>query len=867
MQNISNELIDHNEIQRLQGEFCKATGLCAYCLDSQGNRITEITGSDEQLRQIQEFSKQPAVRLALERVWEGSLEDLAIEDLNDDGDKIAAIAVRIGGSTVLYWLAFLIRPGRQAETQYFYDTLDLLQDTSGTLFANKMQSVNAAVEMRRNHSAEQELGRHAVTIDSMTEMLRFLDSDERVEGIMKKWLGILSTYLQVDSAQLYRLFAAEKTMDVVTEWLAPGETSVYDRTSRLPVPSILKRRKPIITSFGGNEREYLEEIRKQRLQAVIVLPVIGSDDTDVLMLSLNHRKHHVWSQQEIKFAGDAVRVLQSVISRRTQKNALSNTSKALEMTLENVDCSIYVTDKKTGKELYANRQLRNNFAKELSDGSFENMLKRAISQGRSGGGYEIHHAQPGCWYSLIFKEISWTNGEPANLYSLYDITDKKLYQRRIEQQAYTDILTGLYNRMCCERDLARHVDEAKKTGKTGVLLYLDLDDFKHINEGLGHQYGDVLLKAISNSIQRVSGIEETCYRMGGDEFVVIIPPSRYNEWDRIVADISAIFERPWFLKDADYYCTMSMGSVTFPDMGDTVLDLVQKADIAMYEAKKSGKNRIVNYESTLLEASDKRFSMEKNMRDATAEGYNEFEVYYQPIIDMQAGYACAGAEALIRWNSNKLGFIPPEEFIPLAEYLGLINPIGNHVLKEACAQCRKWNDNGHPNYRVNVNLSVVQLLQADVVEIVERILQETGISPANLVLEVTESLAINDMVRIKDILNRIRALGVKIALDDFGTGYSSLSHIKEIPFDLLKVDQSFVEDLADDAYSKAFIKMAGELAETLNVDVCVEGVETLDQYNVIKNMNINYIQGFYFDRPLERAVFEQKYVANSEENM
>lgn len=867
MQNFSSELIDQKEIQRLQGEFCKATGLCAYCLDSEGNQITEISGSEEQSQKIREFSQQPAVRLALERVWEGSLEDLAIEDLDDDGDKVAAIAVRIERSTVLYWLAFLVRPGRKAETQYFYDTLDLLQDMAGTLFTNKIQSVNAEVEMRRSRSAEQELSRHAVTIDSMMEILRLLDSDERLEGLMKKWLGILSAYLQVDSAQLYHLFAAEKTMDVATEWLAPGETSVYDRTSRLTVPSLLKRRKPIIASFGGKETEHLEEIRKQRLQAVIILPVIGSDDTDMLMLSLNHRKYHVWSQQEIRFASDAVKVLQSVISMRIQKNALNNATKALGMILENVDCSIYVTDKKTGKELFANRQLQNNFAKELSEGSFETMLKRGIAQGRSGGGYEIHHAQPGCWYSLIFKEITWTNGEPANLYSLYDITDKKLYQRRIEQQAYTDILTGLYNRMCCERDLARYVDEAQKTGKTGALLYLDLDDFKHINEGLGHQYGDVLLKAISNSIQRVPGIEETCYRMGGDEFVVIIPPSRYDELDRIVADISAIFEKPWFLKDADYYCTMSMGSVTFPDMGDTVLDLVQMADIAMYEAKKNGKNRIVNYQSTLLVAADKRFSLEKNMRDATAEGYNEFEVYYQPIIDMQAGCTCVGAEALTRWNSNKLGFIPPEEFIPLAEYLGLINPIGNYVLKEACTRCRQWNDNGHPHYRVNVNLSVVQLLQADVVEIVERTIQETGISPANLVLEVTESLAINDMVRIKDILNRIRALGVKIALDDFGTGYSSLSHIKEIPFDLLKVDQSFVEDLADDAYSKAFIKMAGELAETLHVDVCVEGVETLDQYNVIKNMNINYIQGFYFDRPLERAAFEQKYVANSEENM
>ena len=278
----------------------------------------------------------------------------------------------------------------------------------------------------------------------------------------------------------------------------------------------------------------------------------------------------------------------------------------------------------------------------------------------------------------------------------------------------------------------------------------------------------------------------------------------------------------------------------------------------MYEAKKSGKNRVARYNEGINSASGRRLDMEKNMRDATVDGYKEFEVYYQPIIDVQDGVACAGAEALIRWNSAKLGFIPPAEFIPLAEYLGLINPIGNYVLKEACACCRKWNDAGYP-YKVNVNLSVVQLLQADVVEVVEKVIKETGIEPRYLTLEVTESLAINDMERMKKILDSIKALGVKIALDDFGTGYSSLNHIREIPFDMIKVDQSFVKELADDAYSQSFVKMVAELAETLGVNICVEGIETEAQYQVVRNMKVKYIQGYYFDRPMKCEDFEAKY--------
>ncbi|MBQ9136997.1 MAG: bifunctional diguanylate cyclase/phosphodiesterase, partial [Lachnospiraceae bacterium] len=453
------------------------------------------------------------------------------------------------------------------------------------------------------------------------------------------------------------------------------------------------------------------------------------------------------------------------------------------------------------------------------------------------------------------------DGNKAALYSLYDITDKKTYQKKIEQQAYTDFLTGLYNRMCCERDLAWYVDDARKRKVKGGLLYIDLDDFKHINDGLGHQYGDILLKEISNALSKIEGIRTTCYRMGGDEFVIVIPPESYEESERILTQIKETFAQPWYLKDSDYYCTMSMGIVTFPDDGDRVQDLIKKADIAMYEAKKTGKNRVAKYSASLGSYSGKRLDMEKNMREATVTGYGEFEIYYQPIIDISLPEKpCTGAEALIRWNSNSLGFISPAEFIPLAEYLGLINPIGNYVLTEACRECKRWNDSGYPSYKVNVNLSVVQLLQNDIVDIVKQALEETGVNPHNLTLEVTESLAINDMERMRQILTNIKALGVRIALDDFGTGYSSLNHIREFPFDVIKVDQSFVKDLAEDAYSQSFIKMVAELANTIGVSICVEGIETEEQYRVLEGMRVRMVQGYYFDRPMPKSEFTKKYV-------
>ena len=215
---------------------------------------------------------------------------------------------------------------------------------------------------------------------------------------------------------------------------------------------------------------------------------------------------------------------------------------------------------------------------------------------------------------------------------------------------------------------------------------------------------------------------------------------------------------------------------------------------------------------------------------------------------------------LIRWNCESLGFISPAEFIPLAEYLGLINPIGDYVLLQACRRCKFWNDSGHPEYKVNVNLSVVQLLRNDTVDRVQDALTQTGLNPQNLTLEVTESLAINDMARMKKILGQIKELGVRVALDDFGTGYSSLNHIREMPIDVIKIDRCFIEDLGKDEFEYAFVRVVCELAQALNMNVCVEGVEYERQYEILKEMQIHMIQGFYFDKPMKAEEFEKKYL-------
>mgnify|MGYP001065856874 FL=1 len=875
MDGLYHTILDRRELQKIQNEFCAATGVYAFCVDRDGTELTTVSGNEQDREKLTRQIPKDKLLSLLHRVSESSLEDQAIEETESDALVYAVVCVKEERKTVLAWFvygvlsdaqspegrAFAQGFGYQTTERRFSLALDLLREFSRHMVGDKLLAEEAKAESRRSQYSRQEMEDVLKRTAATTQIVQMLDSDAPIEGIMNDILAIIGGFLGIDSAYLCSLHeAGADRMDVIAEWCAEGVLSGFDQTRNQPRPSYLYREKPLVLSAGAGTENYGADLRKAGISAFAAMPIILKDRISMYACFEVRQRPHSWNVEEIKFLSDSAKVLQSILTKRLQKNSLAGSYAALEEVLNNVGSSIYVRDRESGRILFVNRGLRNHFQEEIENNTLAGIFESGIPQGREEGSVEVCMEEKGNWYDLFYKIITWVDGRQVLMCSIYDVTEKKMYQRKIERQAYTDFLTGLFNRACCERDLAKYVDAAKNMDREGAVLYLDLDDFKHINDSLGHQYGDVLLKSIAHGMRNVQGIQNSCYRMGGDEFVIIVPPEQYGMLDQIVEGVKAIFGRPWFLKNADYYCTMSMGIVHFPTEGEGVQELIRKADIAMYEAKRSGKNRVAVYDNTIKSDSDKRLDMEKNMRDAATDGCREFEVYYQPIIDIQENNICTGAEALIRWNSVEMGFMSPADFIPLAEYLGLINPIGSHVLAEACRACRTWNDNGHPGYKVNVNLSVVQLLQPDIVKTVSDIVHETGINPHNLTLEVTEGLAINDLERMKEILAQIKELGVRIALDDFGTGYSSLSHIRELPFDVIKVDQSFVRDLAEDTYSKSFIKMVSDLADAIDVSICVEGIETEQQYKVLEGMKVRMIQGYYFDKPMPRAAFEEKYV-------
>lgn len=697
----------------------------------------------------------------------------------------------------------------------------------------------------------------------MTEIVSLLNSDDPIETVMHRVLSLIGDYLDISNGFVGHLHRDETRVDFHVQWAIGHKDPLFSNPQDRERYWFLRGDQPLYVSY---DTELKEEDRKKLteigLKAIAVLPLNVNGKIAFYICFGEQQRQREFNSDEKSFMEDAVRILESIVMRRIQRNSLASSFASLEAILDNVGSSVYVRDLSTNCILFANQSLRENFARELQEGTLTTLFEDNTKKNPTGGSREIFHEARGNWYELYQTEINWVDGSPVSLFAIHDITEKKRYQNKIEIQAYTDFLTGLYNRLCCERDLARYLEETTRAGTKGGLFYIDLDDFKHINDGLGHQYGDILLQSISRSIRDIDGIHNSCYRMGGDEFVIIVPPAHYDRFEGILREVKAVFARPWFLKDADYYCTMSMGTIEFPTDGTSVDDVIRKADIAMYEAKKSGKNRVAAYSENLTSVSARRLDMEKSMRDAADQGYGEFEVYYQPIMDItEDGAPCVGAEALIRWNSSQLGFLNPTEFIPLAEYLGLINPIGNYIAEQACTQCRIWNDMGAENFHINVNLSVVQLLQNDIVEVVQNAIETSGIRPENLTLEVTESLAINDLDRTKDILERIKSLGVRLALDDFGTGYSSLNNIRVLPFDIIKVDQNFVKDLAEDNYSQSFIRMVAELGEAIGAEICVEGIETRSQYRILEGMHVRYIQGFYFNQPLSSEEFEALYIA------
>ena len=872
---MSTNLIDMELLEKLQLHFCKANDVYLSCIDRERNELTACYRSEEERAFFNQFIPHEVGLRLLTNAQMSQVEAIIEEELSVPYVKFCAVVNRMNDSIALIWFVTAaieekIRPEddvpsyvlRTSEDQ-FYRSLAFLETLSRQIFKLKQHELNAKDAMEQAIMAEERYKSQLVRSEAMARVVYLIEAEDDFETVCENAVQEVCKTLEIQGGCLLKTNAEGTKIELLCDYSSEKGWSLGDRLQGSKVETIpFFDGKPYMLSSDSMMRDDLERFFKRyHLNAGVFQPIEVNGKIDAYLCFYQFDKSRIWDVDEIKFINDVKRVLQGILERRIAKTSLAGSYTSLESILENVGCAIYVVDFDAEEVLYTNHKFKELVARDMDKNSLQQYFFATKNAQREFPPTEVHLPKNNIWLDMNQVELAWVDGRKVSLGTIYDITDKKLYQLEMERQISNDNLTGLYNRMRCEKDLEAYIKKAEENGKEGAFLLIDIDDFQNINDGLGHQYGDTLLKAIAHNLSRIAGIEENCYRMSGDEFAVIVKGENYKELSRICKDLREVFERPWFLKTQDFYCTMSMGVVCFPTDGNNVEDLTRKVSMALAAAKKKGKNCVEFYNEKVEDTSYYRLDMEQNMRRATLNSCNEFEVYYQPIIkrDNDGGHCC-GAEALVRWNSTELGFIPPSDFIPLAEYLGLINPIGEHVLYEAIKRCKYWNDCGHPDYKVNINLSVIQLLQPDFVAKVKQILQKTRINPKNVTLEVTESLAINDMERMKRVLKQLKTLGVCVALDDFGTGYSSLNHIRQMPIDVIKIDRCFIQGLTEDEFSGAFVKMVGELAKTIGVAVCVEGVEQRKQLEALKDMNVEMIQGYYYGKPMPVAEFEKIYL-------
>lgn len=497
-------------------------------------------------------------------------------------------------------------------------------------------------------------------------------------------------------------------------------------------------------------------------------------------------------------------------------------------------------------------------AASLHSHSFVRGLMTALNEQTHWQGEMVGQRKNGqefpCWVSVgLTRSIG---GDTENYIIIFsDISERKHSRQQLDFLAHHDSLTGLPNRALLNDRLEMAVTIARRQHELLAVLFIDLDRFKNINDSLGHEAGDNILKEAATRLSSVIRMGDTVSRLGGDEFVVLFPniKNASNVAD-LAIKLCAVLREPYLIDGMSMHITPSVGIAMYPNDGDTANALIKNADAAMYLAKEKGRNNYQFYTPALNARTLDRLKLESDLRQAIEQG--GFELHYQPQV-VTGTNKLWGAEALVRWRHAERGLIPPLDFIPLAEDTGLIIPLGKWIMTEAVRQVTYWRRNGYPELIVSINISALQFRQADFLEQTQALFESLGAEPASVELELTESILMSDMEASITVLASLRNLGFRIAIDDFGTGYSSLNYLRRLPVNVLKIDQSFVREMLAEQASLAIVDSIIALAHALGKETIAEGVETEAEYNLLCERDCHIVQGYYFSRPLTAAVFEE----------
>ena len=485
---------------------------------------------------------------------------------------------------------------------------------------------------------------------------------------------------------------------------------------------------------------------------------------------------------------------------------------------------------------------------------FYQNLWNTVSAGEVWHGEITNRRKDGSTYPVEARlQISTLDDPPIIVANVQDVTERIKWEEKLIHQANFDQLTGLLNRHYMQSYMHSVFTRARRNQKKVALLFMDLDNFKNINDTLGHDTGDELLKQTAVRILSLLRESDTAIRTGGDEFTVLLENIETTANAEVVAHkLVNIFQQPFIVKGQEIYTTVSIGISTYPNDGASLDQLMQYADMAMYKAKDNGRNNYCFFSPEMCRYSEEQMLISNHLRYALAK--DELSLFFQPKFDISKG-RITGAEALLRWHNHELGDVSPDVFIPLAENLGLINELGTWVLEGACREAMRWQALSSEKLQVSVNVSPQQFRTGILLEAVASALALSGLPCSQLELEITESLLIHDSEKPLTILKTLHEQGVSLALDDFGTGYSSLSYLKRFPLQVLKIDRSFIRDLETDQNSKALVDAIIAMAHSLELKIVAEGVENEEQLDFLRKRDVKIIQGYLFSRPVSAEKF------------
>ncbi|MBY0577758.1 MAG: EAL domain-containing protein [Burkholderiales bacterium] len=623
-------------------------------------------------------------------------------------------------------------------------------------------------------------------------------------------------------------------------------------------------------------RPWLEAALQRGYQSSIALPLVYGDVT-LGVLTIYAAEPEAFQDEEValleRLTGDlayGIYGLRSSAAHKKAEDKLQESEERYHQLFENGTDAIALADAETGELIDVNHAMEKLVDREKSEiiGKPQKMLHPSEpGQDSVSSSFERHRSdkegepietqivtRSGMVREVEIKASSiHLNDRKVLLGFFRDISERKRYEAQLEYQATHDSLTGLANRSLLTDRFELSIAHSRRAERWVAAMLLGLDRLKLINDSLGHDTGDVLIREVARRLSACMRPGDTAARLGGDEFVVVMSDlSSEEDAVALARKLLDFLAQPVTIGGREIVVSASMGVSIYPRDGELPSMLLKNADVAMCRAKETGGNSFQFYSPEMNVRMLERLELENKLRRALDR--KEFELYYQPKVDLSRGHI-SGAEALIRWNHPELGRVPPGEFIPIAEETGLIVPIGEWAIKETCGQIRAWRDGGLPAITVAVNLSAKQFRQGKLAEVVERGLREAGIQPQYLELEVTESAVMSNPKEAISILQELKRIGVQISLDDFGTGYSSLNYLKRFPVDTLKIDQSFVRDITTDPDDAAITRLVIALAHGMKRKVIAEGVETEAQLKFLQRGHCDEMQGYFFSKPVPSEEF------------